>query len=209
MAGDPRTSAHKWDRKYLDAHGLLYGNKASDYLAFCIDKYQIQVGKAFLPGDGEGRHARYLARLGFYVVACDISQVAVAKARAQSKHEQLVLGHVVAHGQQPPLVSNSMDLVAVMYVHVPPEERRSILRAAADLLKQGGRLIIEGFHPDQVTRLGKGPGREELAYDPEILCMEQTHLRMIDAQVRQKELNDGPGHQGEAYLTSMFFAKEF
>jgi len=209
MAGDPRTSAHKWDRKYLDAHGLLYGNKASDYLAFCIDKYQIQAGKAFLPGDGEGRHARYLARLGFYVVACDISQVAVAKARAQSKHEQLVLGHVVAHGQQPPLVSNSMDLVAVMYVHVPPEERRSILRAAADLLKQGGRLIIEGFHPDQVTRLGKGPGREELAYDPEILCMEQTHLRMIDAQVRQKELNDGPGHQGEAYLTSMFFAKEF
>jgi hypothetical protein len=120
-----------------------------------------------------------------------------------------VLGHVVAHGQQPPLVSNSMDLVAVMYVHVPPEERRLILRAAADLLKQGGRLIIEGFHPDQVTRLGKGPGREELAYDPEILCMEQTHLHMIDAQVRQKELNDGPGHQGEAYLTSMFFAKEF
>lgn len=208
MAGFPHKYAHQWDNKYQTAKGLLYGDKASDYLATCIKKHQLPIGKAFLPGDGEGRHARFLARLGYDVVACDISHVAVTKAKAEDKREQLILGRVVADAKRPPFAPNSMDLVAVMYVHVPPDERRIILRAAAHLLKNNGHLVLEGFHPDQVTLLGKGPGRVELAYDPELICGELAPWRMLEAEVTQTTLNDGPGHQGEAYLTSMIFAKE-
>ncbi|HCY48453.1 MAG TPA: hypothetical protein DHV03_07195, partial [Alphaproteobacteria bacterium] len=46
------------------------------------------------------------------------------------------MGRVVADAKRPPFAPNSMDLVAVMYVHVPPDERRIILRAAAHLLKK-------------------------------------------------------------------------
>ena len=47
------------------------------------------------------------------------------------------------------------DVVGLVFAHMPPELRATFHRRAWSWVKPGGHLVVEGFHRDQLSELGR------------------------------------------------------
>ena len=119
------------------------------------------------PGDavdlaaGEGRHALWLAARGWRVTAVDFSSVGLDRGREQPGAERVtwVADDVVRWSALPA----SLDLVLVVYLHLPEPETRALSMRAAGWLRPGGRLLVLGHDVENITAGVGGP------QDPAIL----------------------------------------
>ncbi len=76
----------------------------------------------------------------------------------------------------------SFDLVLMLYVHVPADERTAMLARAAAALAPGGRILVVGH---DVTNLGTGapgPSRPEVLYTPEDVARDLGGLAVQKAE---------------------------
>ena len=111
------------------------------------------------PGDavdlaaGEGRHALWLAGLGWRVTAVDFSGAGLARGQAQpGAHAVTWVQADVLGWTAPP---GSLDLVLVAYLHVGADDTRALLTRAVGWLRPGGRLLVLGH---DVENIGSGVG---------------------------------------------------
>jgi SAM-dependent methyltransferase len=104
----------------------------------------LPPGRALDLGCGEGADALWLAGRGWAVTAVDISQTALARARAEAARR----GLVVDWRQQDlagPLPSGPYDLVSAQFLQSPvPFARVDVLRRAAAEVAAGGLLLVVG-----------------------------------------------------------------
>lgn len=119
------------------------------------------------PGDavdlaaGEGRHALWLAGLGWRVTAVDFSAAGLARGQAQPGADGVTWVQAdVLEWTAPP---GSADLVLVAYLHVPQTDMRALLDRAVGWLCPGGRLLVLGHDVENVVSGVGGP------QDPAIL----------------------------------------
>jgi SAM-dependent methyltransferase len=126
------------------------------------------------PGDavdlaaGEGRHALWLAGLGWRVAAVDFSAVGLARGRAQPGAEAVewVVADVLGWTAPPA----SLDLVLVAYLHLPLDETVDLLTRAVDWLRPGGRLLVLGHDVDNLTAGVGGPQEAAILHSVERLA---------------------------------------
>jgi hypothetical protein len=64
----------------------------------------------------------------------------------------------------------AFDLVLLLYLHVPPEERRRILAAAQSALAPDGTLLVVGHDTDNIEHGVGGPQDASLLYTPDDLA---------------------------------------
>ena len=113
------------------------------------------------PGDavdlaaGEGRHALWLAGLGWRVTAVDFSDVGLARGRAQPGADAVTW--VVADARSWTAPPGSLDLVLVAYLHLPQDETLELLTGAVGWLRPGGRLLVLGHDVENLTAGVGGP----------------------------------------------------
>jgi SAM-dependent methyltransferase len=120
------------------------------------------------PGDavdlaaGEGRHALWLAGLGWRVTAVDFSDVGLARGRGQSGAGEVtwVTADVTAWSAEP----ETLDLVLVAYLHLPEAETTALLIRAVGWLRPGGRLLVLGHDIENVTAGVGGPQEPALLH---------------------------------------------
>ncbi|MPY47594.1 class I SAM-dependent methyltransferase [Streptomyces acidicola] len=110
----------------------------------------VETATALPPGDaldlgcGGGGDALWLARRGWQVTALDVSAVAT-KRLAQLARSRGLSDRVTAqqHDVRDSLPERQFDLVTAHYFHTPyAQDRTAILRSAAHLLRQGGRILV-------------------------------------------------------------------
>lgn len=147
-----------WNEKYRKHHHHQHGpNETLVELAG-----MLPVGTALDVGCGEGRDARWLAERGWKVTGLDLSDVAIARARALSPN---VSWQVVDVEKWKP--SEQYDLVTSHFMHVAPEARVTSFRNMAAAVKPGGRLLfVSHHHSDHQTRIGR-PRLADLFFTPE------------------------------------------
>ncbi|MCA6215133.1 class I SAM-dependent methyltransferase [Ideonella sp. B7] len=190
-----------WDERFAEP-GFKYGLQPNAFL-----KHQAAAwvpGQVLLPGDGEGRNSVWLALQGHTVLAVDSSAVGLAKGQALAR-EQGVADRWSSQQADlstwvPPQAA--FDAVVLVYVHLPSAWRTDLHRRLAQALKPGGRLLLEGFHPEQLRHHSGGPK------DPDML-MTLADLRhdfdgLLTEQLGEEVsavLDEGPGHQGLARVT--------
>src|SRR4051812_30361658 len=142
--------ATEWDQRYAEQQQWSTGPNAlvAEPLA------GLPPGDAVGLAPGEGRHALWLAGLGWRVTAVDFSAVGLARGRAQPGADRVdwVTADVLAWDAP----ERSLDLVLVAYLHLPTAEVSGLLARAVALLRPGGRLVVLG--PD-VGHLPPGGGR--------------------------------------------------
>ena len=148
----------------------------------------LPVGTALDLGTGEGRHALWLAERGWTVTAVDFSAEAIRKARAlQAEHAPETIGRVTwvqADVIAEPPRPETYDAVVAMYLHLPGDQRRRVLRAAAEALVAEGTLLIVGH---DTTNLTEGVGGPQ---DPDVLFTAEdvvADLGGLNLQVRRAE----------------------
>jgi SAM-dependent methyltransferase len=184
--------AEGWDRRYAAEDRVFSAGPNPIVEAALAD---LQPGRALDVAAGEGRHALWLARLGWRVTAVDFSAVGLERGRGEAERQGLSVEWVLedVYRYAPP--ARSFELVLIAHFHPRPADRRRVFAGAVDALAPGGHLLVLGRHVDDIGRDGgRGPRDPDLRYRPEELAgafpAELTLLR-CEAVVRTVATDDG------------------
>ena len=145
------SSPADWDARYRGTD-RLWAAAPNLWVAEAVADWS--PGRALDLGAGEGRHALWLARAGWSVVAVDFASVALDRGRAMAGEEpeagtriQWVAADLRTFVPEP----EGFDLVLLSYIHLPADERGGLLRRAAAGLAVGGSLLVVGHATRNAT----------------------------------------------------------
>ena len=143
-----------WDRRYADSEfrWTVHPNR------FLLEEAAgLPPGRALDLGCGEGRNAVWLAQRGWEVTGVDFSAVGIEKARMLATERGLYLQWIVADllAYQPE--QRAFDLVLVLYLQLPAEQRRQIVSRAADAVAPAGMLLIVAHDSENIEHGHGGP----------------------------------------------------
>jgi SAM-dependent methyltransferase len=179
-----------WDAKYASPDHV-WGTEPNRFLAAALaDVEPGLTGRALDLACGEGRNAVWLAGRGFRVTAVDWSEVALDKGRrlaaAQGVEVDWVCADVVAEYVPP---EGAFDLVAVLYLQIPEDERRRVLAGAAAAVAPGGQLLAIG-HDRRTTGIS-GPTDPALQWAPAEIAAEVAPLTVVEVGERVRPIDAG------------------
>lgn len=150
---DHVSDAAFWDQKYRQHHGA-WDSEPNPFLA--QDIAGLEPGTALDVGCGEGSDAIWLAGHGWQVTAVDISNVALARARAADVARQVSWLQADVLDWQPPAAA--FDLVTTHFLHIPPAGRPALFGRLALAVRPKGMLLVVAHHvSDLETSIGRPP----------------------------------------------------
>ena len=131
--------AQEWDERYAERQ--QWSAEPNALIADLLSG--LPPGDAVDLAAGEGRHALWLAGLGWRVTAVDFSDVGLARGRGQSGADRVtwVTADVTTWTAEP----DSLDLVLVAYLHLPEADTTALFSRAVGWLRPGGRLLVSGM----------------------------------------------------------------
>ncbi|HEY3188678.1 MAG TPA: methyltransferase domain-containing protein [Solirubrobacteraceae bacterium] len=132
-------------------------------------------GRALDVACGLGRHAVFLAELGFHVDAVDISDVAVARVRAVADDRRLPIVAMRADlTGDPDLPADAYRVIVNTYFL-----ERSLFPHLEAVLAPGGIVVFETFTREQAS-LPSGPSDERLLLADDELLNAFPRLRVVE-----------------------------
>src|SRR4051794_28144229 len=137
-----------WDERY-QGEQFVYGEAPNEYLAAQRERFRPGM-RALVPGDGEGRNGVWLAEQGLDVVTIDLSEAGVNKARRLAAKRGVRIAAIQADLTQWAWPVAEFDVVAAIFLHLPPEIRQPMHRNMLAALRPGGLLVIEAYRPEQM-----------------------------------------------------------
>ncbi len=205
-----KDARERWDRRYTEAEGFLFGEAPNAWLAQA-DRWLPPGGEALCIADGEGRNGVCLARRGHPETAFDRTEVAIGKARAFARangvsDERLRL--MLAELGEWIWAPEAFDLVVAVYFQfADPARREATVAGIRRTLRPGGVLVIEGFGPRQLRHRTGGPGVLENLYTTPMLLDAFPGWEILATRDADAVLHEGPGHDGLAHVVSMVLRK--
>jgi len=176
-----------WDRRYGEKEQLWSREP---------NRHAVEEVRALAPGRaldlacGEGRHAVWLAKLGWHVTAVDFSEVAIAKGQARAAREGVDVDfrHADLLDFEPEF--GAFDLVLVLFLQLPPDERQLVLARAESALAPGGTFVLIGHELANLTEGFGGPSDPSVLYTPEVILAELPGLEVEKAERVLREVSD-------------------
>ncbi|UFN48717.1 methyltransferase domain-containing protein [Roseomonas sp. OT10] len=195
------SDAAAWDARYAGG-GFAFGEAPNRYLESLAPRLRPGM-RALALGDGEGRNGTWLAERGLAVTSVDWSAAGLAKAAALAGRRGVALRTVVADlaawdWPRGDAAAGDFDLVAWIFVHLPPADRALVAGRAAAALAPGGLLALEGFSPAQEGRRSGGPRDPALLWTGAEARRLFAGLELLECLEGTVRLDEGPRHQGEA-----------
>lgn len=197
-------NANFWDEKFGQTPGL-YGETPNEFIKDQLS--QLEKGRILFPGEGEGRNALYAAALGWKVTALDQSQIAQKHTLQKAEKLGLFIDYIVDDIENFIPEPQYFDAVTLIYFHLPRSIRDKVHLNFVTFLKEGGRLIIEGFGKNQLKYNSGGPKNEDLLYDLAELKESFPSINWIYEFDGLMHLNEGVGHLGQAHVVRLIGEK--
>ncbi|MFL1461725.1 class I SAM-dependent methyltransferase [Roseococcus sp. DSY-14] len=181
-----------WDERYGAGQGL-FGDAPNDYLRAQAWRLPPR-GRALSLGDGEGRNGLFLARHGLRTLSLDWSPVATARAAGRHRRLRAETADLTAWT----FPDGAFDVVAWIFLHLPPADRAVVAAGAVRALRPGGLLVLEGFSPAQQGRRSGGPREAALLWTRAAADAAFGALELEECTEGTVRLDEGPKHQGPA-----------
>jgi SAM-dependent methyltransferase len=194
-------SSTTWNQRYEQSE-LVWSASANIWVQEVTQ--DLPAGRALDIAAGEGRNSLWLADRGWQVTAVDFSEVALQRARALAEE------HLGEHARR--LVTleadvqtwvpeaRSYDLVLVVYLHLPEQQRRSVMRAAAEAVAPGGTLLVVGHDLENLVSGHGGPQNPAVLYRPGdiVADIEPSQLVVVRHETVRRSVTDAQGQPVEA-----------
>jgi len=192
MATDSSQTGALWDDLFRNQVNV-YGTEPNDFVRLAAGL--LKPGSRILClGEGEGRNALHLLRLGHQVTCVDASMVARDRALASFARENFSAEYLLMDLSQT-LPSGTWDAVVSVWCHLPTTLRREVHAKLSIWLSEGGIYVAEGYTPDQLRFATGGPSDIDLLYDPNQIRQEiPLHLEVF--QKTERFVSEGQRHQG-------------
>jgi SAM-dependent methyltransferase len=188
-----------WNRKHGEA-GLLFGAEPNRFLVAEVDG--LEPGRALDLACGAGRNAVWLAEQRWTVTGVDFSDVALENARGLAAERGVEVDWVQAdvRAWEPP--AEAFDLVAVLYLQIPAEERRPVLARAAGAVAPSGTLLVVGHDLQNLNGGYGGPKDPRVLFTPEDVVADLLGLEIEKAErvLRPVETEDGEAQAIDALV---------
>ncbi len=172
-------SREQWDERYGTGE-LIW---KADPNRFLVEELGTAVpGSALDIACGEGRNALWLAAKGWRVTGVDFSRKGLAKARQLATERGVEVTWVEADVLEWEPPAASFDVVVVMYLHLPSEQRRQALRRATAALARGGTMLVVGHDTSNLVEGTGGPQDPAVLFGPEEIVEDLAGLRIERAE---------------------------
>ncbi|MBR0683894.1 class I SAM-dependent methyltransferase [Roseomonas eburnea] len=199
------SSSLAWDERYAGGD-FQFGEAPNLYLL--SQAHRLRPGtRALAVGDGEGRNGVWLAEQGLDATSVDWSEVGLAKARALAGHRGVALQTVTADLTRWEWPVARFDVIAWIFVHLPPEDRAIACAGALRALAPGGLLLLECFTPAQEGRRSGGPKDPALLWTRALVERHFVGLEVLELLEGTVMLDEGPRHQGAAEVVRAVLRK--
>jgi SAM-dependent methyltransferase len=187
-----------WNARYASSE-LLW--TAEPNRLFASEVEGLEPGRALDLACGEGRNAVWLAEQGWRTTGVDFSDVALAKAARLAESRGVEVEWVLADVLELVVAPRSFDLVAVLYLQLPPEELAQALGVATDALAPGGTLMVLGHDTTNLTDGHGGPKDVSVLFTPEDVT---AHLGGLEVDRAEKVRRVVALEEGEATAIDAF-----
>jgi SAM-dependent methyltransferase len=182
-----------WNQRYADAE-LVWSAEANRFLV--QEVADLPPGRALDLGAGEGRNAIWLAERGWRVTAVDFSGIGLQKARRLAEARGVEVNWTEADLRSYSPAPGAFDLVVLVYIHLPGEERRALVRRAADAVAAGGTLLVLGHDRSNIEEGYGGPQDPTILFSPEDISddlagIEELRVVRADRVMRPVMTDDG------------------
>jgi SAM-dependent methyltransferase len=164
---------------------------------FAAEVGGLKPGRALDVACGEGRNALWLAEQGWDVTAIDFSRVAIDKARRIATRRKLTIDWLCEDISSYAVSGSAYDLVALMYMHTDPAERRKWLANVLGAVKPGGTFLYIGHDPSNIALGVGGPQDPRYLPDADELVRNMAGFEIEFAGVIERAVSSDPGHAKE------------
>jgi len=93
------------------------------------------------------------------------------------------------------------DVVVSIWAHVLPELRATVNAAVREAIRPGGLLVLEHYHPRQLSYGTGGPPDARMMATLEALRLAFPDWIEHHAAEREREVREGTGHHGPSFVT--------
>ncbi|HKP19305.1 MAG TPA: class I SAM-dependent methyltransferase [Gaiellaceae bacterium] len=188
-----------WNRKHADGEHHFGGAPNRFFVA---EAAELAPGRALDLACGAGRNAVWLAEQGWSVLGVDFSEVGLASARALAAERGVEVEWVEADVRDWVPAPASFDLVAVLYLHLPADERRPVLERAAAAAAPGGTVVVVGHDLQNLNGGHGGPQDARVLFTPDDVVAELPGLEVEKAErvLRPVQTEGGEAHAIDAFV---------
>jgi argininosuccinate lyase len=156
-----------------------------------VETSGLAPGRALDLATGAGTNALWLAGQGWHVTAIDFSMVGLEKARHRAGAAGLAVDWVLADLREYEPPRRAYDLVTIVFLHLPADERRPIYRRAAESVAPGGTLLVIGHDRSNLSRGVGGPQDPSVLFTPEEIAADLTDLDVVRCEVVSRPTPSG------------------
>jgi SAM-dependent methyltransferase len=176
-----------WDRRYAQP-GLVWSARPNRFLVAEVG--DLPPGRALDLACGEGQNSIWLATLGWRVTGVDFSSVAIDKARERAAREDVPAEFTCMNLLEYEPGREVFDLVAVLYLHIDPGGRRTVLERAAEAVAPGGTFLFVGHDLLNATEGVGGPSDPSLLCTPDEIAAELPGLDTVKTERVLRDVED-------------------
>jgi SAM-dependent methyltransferase len=169
----------EWNRKHREA-GVLFGVEPNRFLVAEVEG--LPPGRALDLACGAGRNAVWLAERGWRVTAVDFADVALRTARRLAEARGVEVEWVEADVREWVPGAAAFELVTILYLQLPAEERRLVLGRAAAAVAPGGTLLLVGHDRENLEGGWGGPKDPAVLLSPDEVAAELPGLEVEKAE---------------------------
>ena len=207
------SQAELWSERYKNVGDqYLFGTDPNRYLKSHRDLIVNGGKSAMLVADGEGRNSIWLSGQGLRVTACDISPVAIEKAKKLSGARQggpdFICADMLAANFSEMYLQKDFDWVIGIFIQFTnPQERAIQFDLLKRLTRSGGRILLQGYTQKQLEYKTGGPPNLENLYTKEMLEAAFSDWEIEELREYEEVISEGLGHQGMSALIGMIARK--
>jgi SAM-dependent methyltransferase len=191
-----------WNERFtVDTY--IFGTRPAAFLEEHV-AYIPQKSRVLVPADGEGRNSVFLAERGHQVVATDIAEEGIAKAKKLAAARNVSVEYLHLDLQDFDWPEAQFDgVVAIFIQFASPTFRDEIFAGMKRAVRPGGVVLLHGYTPKQLEYGTGGPSAVEQLYTEGLLRSAFHDWEVLRLEAYERDLDEGERHQGRSAIIDL------